>query len=198
MRYSFLPGILCAALVVAACSDSTAPPTGEANAATSSPLRTSAGGSQVIPVAFVTEFRAFLSGDSRSNGSSGRTQDYICLQFSVQEGDLEGDMETCFSANNPSDQTASQGPGGWFSTSVPDYSEYEVCMPSTGWCGTFSETASAGKVYPLPRGVDFPNSVALGGGDFEGMVLKGIIYECPDSQGDRGCFSGYLEVPASR
>lgn len=197
MRNVFLPVLLCSALTVAACSDA-ADPTGLPDAVTagaaSGPLFV-AGGARTIPISFVVQFQDFLGGETKTHGESGRSRSHFCLQFSVQEGDLAGTMETCFSANDPSDQTASQGPDGWFTTTSPDLTEYDVCMPSMGWCGTFSETASTGKVYPFPRGVEFNNSEAMGGGDFAGMKMKGTVFECADSQGDRGCFEGYLLVP---
>lgn len=192
MHYRSFLAVSSAALFLVACSESTAPPPGTALA---HGPQLSVEASQKIPITFVTQFASFDGGETRTNGESGRSQSHFCLSFTVQEGDLEGTMYTCFSANDPSDQTASQGPNGFFTSTVPDLTEYQVCMPATGWCGTFSETASIGKVYPLPRGVEFKNAVALGGGDFEGMQLKGTVYECPDSQGDRGCFSGYLLVP---
>jgi len=182
-------------IFLAACGDSTAP---SAEPALTAAPQLSIAGTERIPISFVTQFASFDGGETRTNGASGRSQSHFCLSFTVQEGDLEGTMYTCFSANDPSDQTASQGPNGFFTSTVPDLTEYQVCMPATGWCGTFSETASIGKVYPLPRGVEFKNAVALGGGDFDGMQLKGTVYECPDSQGDRGCFSGYLLVPGTR
>jgi len=195
MRYRFMLAALSAAFIVTACADSAAP---SADVAAGDQPLFAAAGSQQIPISFVTQFSAFLGGETRTNGNSGRSRNHLCLAFTVQEGDLEGNLETCFSANDPSDQTASQGPDGRFTTTSPDYSEYEVCMPATGWCGTFSGTTNAGKVYPQPRGVEFHNSVAFGGGDFEGMKLQGSVFECADSQGDRGCFTGYLLVPASR
>ncbi len=190
MRSPFLAAVLSVA-VVTACTDAAAP---SADPASEQPTF-AAGGSQTIPISFVTQFSAFLSGVTRTHGASGRSRSYFCLAFTVQEGDLEGTMETCFSANDPSDKTASHGPNGFFTTTSPDYTEYDVCMPATGWCGTFSETSSTGKVYPFPRGVEFNNSVAMGGGDFEGMKLRGTVFECADSQGDRGCFTGYLLIP---
>ena len=200
MRHAFLPAVLCVALTVAACSDAS-DPTGLPDAAAAGPASGPlfmANGARKIPITFVVQFQEFVSGETRTHGNSGRSRSHLCLRFSVQEGDLEGLLDTCFYANDPSDQTASQGPDGWFTTTSPDFSEYEVCMPSMGWCGTFSETSHTGKVYPQPRGVEFNNSEAMGGGDFAGMKMKGTIFECPDSQGDRGCFDGYLIVPPNR
>jgi hypothetical protein len=152
-------------------------------------------GSEKIPVAFVTEFREFIFLGTSGHGESGRARSHFCLVLSVQEGDLEGTLNTCFYASDPSEQTASNGKNGWFTTTSPDYSHYEVCMPSRGWCGTFDALVSAGKVYPQPRGVEFINSVAMGGGDFDGMKLQGSAFECEDSNGDRGCFTGTIQVP---
>jgi len=195
MRYLGRVVALAAAASLLGCADPVAPSPESSAAAVSPPAMLAMGGSETIPVTFVTQFADFLGGETRENGASGRTRSHFCLAFTVQEGDLEGTLETCFSANDPSDQTASRGVNGWFTSTVPDYSHYEVCMPSRGWCGTFDETTSVGKVYPLPRGVEFPNSVALGGGDFEGMKLHGQVFECEDSNGDRGCFTGTLLVP---
>lgn len=182
-------------ILLAACGETTAP---AAEPAIAAAPQLSVEASQKIPITFVTQFVSFDGGETRMNGASGRSQSHFCLSFTVQEGDLEGTMNTCFSANDPSELTASRGPDGFFTTTIPGESEYDVCMPATGWCGTFSAVAGVGKVYPQPRGVEFNNSVAFGGGDFEGMKLQGTVYECPDSQGNRGCFSGYLLVPASR
>lgn len=195
MRYRFMLAALSAAFIVTACADSAAP---SADVAAGEQPLFAAGGSQTIPISFVTQFSAFLGGETRTNGNSGRSQSHFCLAFTVQEGDLEGTLETCFSANDPSDQTASQGKNGWFTTTIPGDDHYEVCMQSTGWCGTFDSGTGTGKVYPQPRGVEFNNSLAFGGGDFEGMKLQGSVFECADSQGDRGCFTGHLLVPASR
>lgn len=186
---------LAAAVLVVGCSDSLAPSPEASAVAPAPPIMLASAGSESVPITFVTQFADFLGGEGRGNGASGRAQSHFCLAFTVQEGDLVGTMETCFSANDPSDQTASRGPAGWFTTTIPDYTHYDVCMPARGLCGTFDETASVGKVYPLPRGVEFPNSVALGGGDFEGMKLKGTVFECEDSNGDRGCFTGTLLIP---
>jgi hypothetical protein len=183
---------LVAAAALTGCADPVAPAP-ESTTVAAVPLAVA--GAETIPISFVTQFADFLGGEGRENGTSGRTQSHFCLAFTVQEGDLEGTLVTCFSANDPSDQTASQGINGWFTSTVPDYSHYEVCMPSRGLCGTFDEATSVGKVYPLPRGAQFPNSVAFGGGDFDGMKLQGSIVECEDSNGDRGCFSGTLLAP---
>jgi len=186
---------LAAAAALAGCSDPAAPMQESTSGSVSTPVMLAAGGAETVPVTFVVQFADFLGGDGRGNGASGRAQSHFCLAFTVQEGNLEGTLETCFSANDPSELTASRGPDGWFTTTVPDYSHYEVCMPSRSLCGTFDETTSVGKVYPQPRGVEFPNSVALGGGDFEGMKLQGAVFECEDSNGDRGCFTGTLLIP---
>lgn len=195
MRYILACGALATAIVVAGCSDLVAPSSKAVVSGLDTPIMFSANGTQNIPVTFVTQFAAFLSGETREHGSSGRSRSHVCLAFTVQEGDLAGTMETCFYNNDPSDQTVSHGIDGWFSTGSPDYSHYEVCMPSKGWCGTFDETGAAGKVYPQPRGVQFHNSVAFGGGDFEGMKMQGSVAECEDSNGDRGCFTGTLQIP---
>ena len=191
-----LVAALSATLGLAACTDVAAPTAEAAPTPTTptAPMYVSTG-SQEIPVAFVSEFREFEFLGTSSHGASGRSRSHFCLVFSVQEGDLEGTLKNCFYASDPSEQTASNGKNGWFTTTSPDYSYYEVCMPSRGWCGTFDALVSAGKVYPQPRGVEFINAVAMGGGDFEGMKLQGTVFECDDSVGNRGCFEGTLLVP---
>jgi hypothetical protein len=173
----------------------TVTPKGGPGATATIPLMFAGGPSQQIPVAFVTEFREFEFIGTSSHGTSGRSRSHFCLVFSVQEGDLAGTVKNCFYASDPSEQTASNGKNGWFTTTSPDYALYEVCMASTGWCGTFDGLVTAGKVYPQPRGVEFINGVALGGGDFQGMKLQGTVFECEDSVGNRGCFEGTLLVP---
>jgi len=198
MRYPFLLPALAAAVALSACSDPAAP-IAEADhtaVAVYGPALTANGATQ-IPVSFVTEFRAFLSGEFNTHGASGRSRNLIALQFSVQEGDLDGSMVTWININDPSPQTGAQGTNGSFSTSRGVSTDYDVCMPALGLCGTFSAVAGPGKVYPQPRGVEIPNSVAFGAGDFEGMKLQGNVFECADSQGNRGCFTGHLLIPAS-
>jgi len=195
MRYLNTLAVLAASVALAGCADPVAPTADSFASAPSQPVMFAAGGTETIPVVFVTQFASFNSGETREHGMSGRVRSRFCLSFTVQEGDLEGTMDTCFSANDPSDQTVSHGKNGWFTTTSPEFTHYDVCMPSRGLCGTFDEATSAGKVYPQPRGVQFNNSVAFGGGGFEGMKLQGSVAECLDSNGDRGCFTGTLQVP---
>lgn len=199
MRYPFLFPALAAAVALSACSEPAAPTADadEAAVAMEGPVFAATGATQ-IPVSFVTEFRAFLGGEFNTQGASGRSRNLIGLEFSVQEGDLEGSMVTWFNSNDPSPQTGSQGTNGSFSTSNGVSTDYDVCMPALGLCGTFSDVAGPGKFYPAPRGVEVPNAVSFGGGDFEGMKLQGNVFECADSQGNRGCFTGHLLIPASR
>lgn len=198
MRYSFIVPALGAALALSACSEPVAPvATADPGVVAMDGPALAANGATQIPVSFVTEFRAFLGGEFNTHGASGRSRNLIGLQFSVQEGDLEGSMVTWLNANDASPQTASQGTNGSFSTSNGVSTDYDVCMPALGLCGTFSAVAGPGKVYPQPRGVEIPNSVAFGAGDFEGMKLQGNVFECADSQGNRGCFTGHLLIPAN-
>ena len=190
MRYSFIAPVLGAALVLSACSEQAVAPVSDAGTMGVDGVAF-ANGATKIPVSFVTEFRDFLGGEFNTHGASGRSRNLIGLLFSVQEGDLEGTMETWFNSNDPNPATGS------FSTSNGVSTDYDVCMPAMGWCGTFSDVAGPGKFYPLPRGVAIPNAVSFGGGDFEGMKLQGQVYECADSQGNRGCFTGHLLIPAN-
>ncbi len=193
MRYQFAGAALSLALV-AGCSE----PAGPADQTVAALGETAAvAGSEMIPISFVTEFRAFLGGEFDPHGNSGRSRNLIGLQFSVQEGDLAGSMVTWIAQNDPGSSSGSQGINGSFSTSNGVSTEYDVCLPARGLCGTFSAVSGPGKVYPQPRGVELPNTVAFGGGDFEGMKLQGNVFECADSQGNRGCFTGHLLIPAS-
>jgi hypothetical protein len=190
MRYPFLMPAVALALTLSACSEPLTPEP-ESGAAAVEGIALASHGSTKIPISFVTEFRDFLGGEFNTHGQSGRSRNLIGLMFSVQEGDLEGTMETWFNSNDPNPATGS------FSTSNGVSTDYDVCMPAMGWCGTFSDVAGPGKFYPLPRGVEIPNAVSFGGGDFEGMKLQGNVFECADSQGNRGCFTGHLLIPAN-
>ena len=195
MRYSFIAPILGAALILSGCSEQAVAPVSDSGTMGVDGVAF-ANGATMIPVSFVTQFSAFLGGEFSPNGNSGRSHDLIGLAFSVQEGDLAGTMETWLSQNSASPQTASQGTNGIFSTSRAVSTEFDVCMPALGLCGTFSGAAGPGKVYPQPRGIDAKN-VAFGGGDFEGMKLQGEVFDCAGPQGNRGCFTGHLLIPAN-
>ena len=196
MRYSFFAPVLGAALVFSACSEQAVAPVSDAGIIQFEGAAPAANGATKIPVSFVVEFREFLPGESNPHGNSGRVRDLFGLGFSVQEGDLEGTMVTWLNVNGASPKTASQGTNGVFSTSRNVSTEFDVCLPALGLCGTFSGVPSPGKLYPQPRGVE-AKSVAFGGGDFEGMKLQGEVFECADSQGNRGCFTGHLMIPAN-
>jgi hypothetical protein len=196
MRNVLLLPFLGAAALVSGCGETTGPePT--ANQSVTAALSIASLSSEAIPVTFVTEFRDFLGGEFSPHGASGRLRGLIGLAFSVQEGDLSGTMVTWIAVNEASPQTASQGPNGIFNTTTGVQTDYDVCLPARGWCGTFTAVPGPGKVYPQPRGVEIPNAVAFGAGDFEGMKLQGTVMECADSQGNRGCFTGQLLVPAN-
>jgi hypothetical protein len=196
MRYQFFMPAVALALTLSACSEPLTPEP-ESGAAAVEGIALASHGSTEIPISFVTEFREFLGGEFSTHGASGRSRNLIGLSFSVQEGDLVGSMVTWLNSNDPSPQTGAQGTNGSFSTSNGVSTDYDVCMPALALCGTFSAVAGPGKVYPQPRGVQIPNSVAFGAGDFEGMKLQGTVSECADSQGNRGCFTGHLLIPAN-
>ena len=197
MQHSFIVPVLGAALALSACSEPVGPATtADQGVVAMDGTALSSNSATQIPISFVTQFSAFLGGEFSPNGNSGRSHDLIGLAFSVQEGDLAGTMETWLSQNSASPQTASQGTNGIFSTSRAVSTEFDVCMPALGLCGTFSGAAGPGKVYPQPRGIDAKN-VAFGGGDFEGMKLQGEVLDCVGPQGNRGCFTGHLLIPAN-
>ncbi len=191
MKYQFLGAALSCAVLLG-CSDQAGPGPDQIAAIEGAPSFAVA---EMIPISFVTEFRAFLGGEVDTHGNSGRSRNLIGLAFSVQEGDLAGSMVTWIALNEPGSSSGSQGINGYFANSNGVSTEYDVCLPARGMCGTFSAVSGPGKVYPQPRGVELPNAVAFGAGDFEGMKLQGNVFECADSQGNRGCFTGHLLIP---
>lgn len=161
-----------------ACSES---PTGITQPEELTTLESLADNPNATPISYVSTFAEFVSIDVRENGNSSRTRENdLVLVFDVT-GDLVGTETVVLNNNNGIDKVG-------FATSHQQ-AVTEVCWPARGLCGSF-EGIGAGKV--TSEGIDFPIAISHGTGGFEGMILKGEFLECPDSNGDKGCFTGFI------
>lgn len=188
MKRSVIITLLAAAFSLAGCSQAspTDPSGGELDATSftgvdSGSLDGLGNNPNATPITYVSTFAAFLGIEVHPNGNSGRSQERdLMLAFDVS-GDLVGTATATLTNNNGVDKVG-------FATSHQNFI-LDVCWPARGLCGEF-EGKSAGKI--TGAGIDFPISIAQGSGGFEGMTLRGELVECPDSNGDKGCFTGYI------